>query len=256
MRIEFIPHIFNNNKKVTFKAHPEYKKLAQEYEINASSFFRRGRSYGSPSNEFGDVINILNKIFGIKSFDKKNMFIAGIGDSQEPFSLLAVIKFLIKDKPLQDSLNLNIADLQSKPKDKILFEQSYFDCGFPPPYVKNSFIKDCGEKYGLQYYKKYRVTDEIFEFLKQTYNDSKKSYWDTRVQDIAKEMNNEQYDIVSINNTLGYINDQNIIIETLNNIKRIVKRGGIFITDPHCKLYDETLKDTMSKEYEGIYKKY
>ena len=64
MKINFLCNGFNNNKQKTFKAHPDYKLLAKDYEIKASSYFRRGGFYGSPSNDFVDVIKILNSIFG------------------------------------------------------------------------------------------------------------------------------------------------------------------------------------------------
>lgn len=254
MKVNFTYNSLCRNRQKTFKAHPEYKILAKHYEINASSYFRRGGFYGSPSDEFINVVNLFKNIFN-KNFDKKKMFIAGIGDSQEPFSLLAVIKNLINNKSLKDMLDLYIADLQSKPNDKKLFEQSYFDSHIVimPNYAKDSFIDDDGEKYGLKSYKKFRVKDEIFDFLKQTYNNRKKSYWNSRVQDVVAEINDEQFDIVSINNTLGYIKDENVIADTLNNIKRITKKGGVFITDPYNK-YDN-LRDVMKEECKGIFRK-
>ena len=245
-----------NKKQLTFNAHPDFKLLAKNYDIKASSYFRRGGFYGCPSDEYIDVVRILKNIFNTENSEKKRMLIAGIGDSQEPFSLLAVIKNLIKDKKLKDILDLGIVDLQSKPREKFLFKQSFFDNfdGALPYYAKDSFIEDNGEKYGLKAYKRLRVTDEILDFLKQTYHDSKKSHWNSRVQDVVKVMDDGQYDIVSINNTIGYINDENVVADTLNNIKRIIKKGGVFITDPHYKYIQ--LRDAMAEEYKGIFRKF
>ena len=254
MKVEFSNNTnFNNKKLITYKAHPDYKRLAKDYNIKASSFFRRGDFYGSPSREFVDVIKILRSIFVKTNLNKKKMLIAGIGDSQESFSLLAVIKNLINDTTLESALDLHIIDLQSKPKDKKLFEQSYFDLSIPPQYARDSFILDEGWKYGLKVNKRFRVKNEILDFLKQTYNDRKKSHWNSRVQDVVKEMNDEQFDIVSINNTLGYIEDKNIVTDTLNNINRIMVKNGVFITDPYRKC--DNLRDSMTEEYKGIYRK-
>ena len=85
----------NNNTKtyrpITFKAHPDFEKLVRNYDVTASSFFRRGPYYGSTSEEFVDVEKILSSIFQSLG-EPKTMLIAGIGDSQEPFSYLAVLK--------------------------------------------------------------------------------------------------------------------------------------------------------------------
>lgn len=256
MKVEFFNNShFNSKKQISYKAHPDYIRLAKDYNVNASSFFRRGDFYGSPSDEFVDVINILRSIFEKINFPPKRMLIAGIGNSQEPFSLLAVIKSLIKDSPLESALELHIVDLQSKPSDRKLLEQSYFDNPIMalPSYAKGSFIKDDGEKYGLESYKRFRVNDDIFDFLKQTYNNQKKSHWNSRIQDAVKNFNDTQFDIVSINNTLGYIGDKNAVTDTLNHINRILRKDGVFITDPYRKC--DNLRTTMVEEYKGIYRK-
>jgi len=244
----------NNAKQKSFNAHPDFYPLAKKYEIKASSYFRRGGFYGSPCDEFIDVVRIIDRIF-VKDSNKRNMLIAGIGDSQEPFSLLAVIKSIIKNKPLNDVVDMNIVDLQSKPKDTKLFEQSYFDCGFPPTYAKNSFLLDSNAIYSSTPWKKFRVKDEIFDFLKQTYNNPKKSHWDSRIQDEVKNMQSESFDIVSINNTLGYINDEKSIVDALHHVMRILKRDGVFITDPYSR-FNDVLKTNMSEIFKGIFQKY
>ena len=243
-----------NKNSVSFKAHPDFDFLAKKYEVKASSYFRRGQIYGSPCDSFADVIRTLNKIFGNNSQEKKKMLIAGIGDSQEPFSLLAVIKYLTKDKPIKDVVDLNIIDLQSKPSNRELFDQSYFDGYYPPDFVKSSFIRDDGKKYGLKTWKRYRVKSEIFQFLKDTYNNPQKSHWDSRVQDVVKDLDSDYYDVVSINNTLGYINNEKDIYDTLDNVKRIAKKDSAFITDPYSK-FNDSLADSMTEEYNGIFRK-
>ena len=45
-----------NNRQVTFKAHPDFDKLSKDYEIKASSYFRRGTAYGSESEEYIDIV--------------------------------------------------------------------------------------------------------------------------------------------------------------------------------------------------------
>ena len=245
----------NQYNKLTFKAHPEFKELAKKYNVKASSYFRRGQFYGSPSDEFVDVIYCLRDIFYKKNQFIRNMLIAGIGESQEPFSLLVVIKAMLEKKSIKENLDLKIVDMQSKPTEKKLFSQSYFNCGYEPRYMLSSFIKDSGDKYGLDYYKEYRVNDEIFEFLNDTYKNRKNSYWNSRIQDVIKDIPSETMDIVSINNTLGYIKDENVIKETINHIFRVLKKGGIFITDPYSNFKDVCI-DKSKEIYQGIFKKY
>ena len=62
MKVQFQTDRFLT-KKTSFKAHPDFYKLAKDYEIDASSWFRRGRAYGCASREYPDLINSLKDIF-------------------------------------------------------------------------------------------------------------------------------------------------------------------------------------------------
>ncbi len=260
MKVEFINcyNTYNshvNCKQPAFKAHADFNKLSRYYdELTASSYFRRGKAYGSAADEYTDVINTLNTIFTPNISEKKSMLIAGIGESQEPFSYLAVIKNLLKDKPLAEYLDLYIVDLQSKPDNKKLFEQSYCN-EFRPRYVQSSFIRDEGEKYGIKHPLYYRVKDEIFEFLKETYNNPEKSHWDTRIQEFMPKIKPETFDIISINNTLGYIKNDCEIIKTIDKTVKALKQDGVFITDPYSRFNRFCLGRTY-ETYRGIFKRY
>jgi hypothetical protein len=257
--MKILPVIFNNQtsyktpKKVNFKAHPDFNILKRDYDVIASSFFRRGRCYGSPSKRFIDVENCLRQIFrNLKG--KKTMLIAGIGESQEPFSELAVIKDALEERSLNKSLDLHVIDLQSKPGKRTLFRQSFYNSPFEPDYVPGSFVKDDGLKYGFRAWMKYRVNDEIFKFLNSTYKNPQKSLWDTRLQEAVKEYPAESFDVISINNTIGYIRDNDVIVETMKNIMRILKRDGTFITDPISD-FNEVIRNSTTELYEGIFRK-
>ena len=260
MEVRFLNYTCNSqryNKPVTFKAHRDFEILKEKYDlpVTSSSYFRRGRYVGTPDEEYADVIKALDMTFlDADGSEKKQMLIAGIGESQEPFSDLAVIKSLIKDKQLDDVMDLHIVDLQSKPDDKVLFEHSFFDCNFPPRFAKDSFVTDDGSKIGLPVWQKYRVKDEIFNFLKKTYNDVTKSHWETRVQEAVSKMPSESFNLISINNTLGYIDNCNVIYNTMENIMRILKRGGRFITDPDSR-FNGLLRFRMAEIYKGIFLK-
>ena len=93
------------------------------------------------------------------------MLIAGIGNSQEPFSHLAVIKN-ITQKPLKDILDLHIIDLQNKPNSIKLYIQSFYDRKCAPVYAPDSFTETQKYRKYLGLNPKYRVNDEIFEYLK------------------------------------------------------------------------------------------
>lgn len=245
-----------NKPFITFKAHPDFEKLAKRYEITASSFFRRGQFYGSTCDEFVEVANTLNKIF--LPFNKsKSMLIAGIGDSQEPFSYLAVIKALLRDTPLGKVVDLYTVDMQSKPTTQKLRADSFFHSSCEPEFARCSFVKDDPKLYGAYTYQKWRVLNEIFEYLNAVYNNVKRSVWDTRIQDAIKKYPDEIFDVVSINNTLGYIESPNEIVSTCEHVKRTLKPNGIFITDPYkLKAVEESgVLDNMTELYNGIYQK-
>lgn len=264
----YISPISNNNyhyKKnptktinAKFKAHPDFYKLARDYEVTASNYFRRGPCYGSPDERYIDIVNTFKKLFSQNKERKPiKILIVGIGNSQEPFSYLATIKEIIGNKKLSEVLDLHIIDLQSKPKEKQLFDNSYYDQWNRPEFASSSFIKDPKEfsTYGIKYSREYRVNDEIFEFLKSTYNDKTKSKWDTRVQDGIKEYENNSFDIISINNTLGYLETRDECIDVISNTDRALKKDGVFITDTYYTGLDLNPQGNFSKLYNGIFKK-
>ena len=258
MKIQSINSCYNYIRKPSvdsnrpgFTAHPDFNILSKNYAITASSYFRRGAFYGSPCDEFKDVISALIKVFNTDG--KKRMLISGIGHSQEPFSMLAVVKNILCDRPIKKNLDLHIVDLQSKPDDKALFEHSFFD-GYEPKFVPSSFVRENATNYGINKCLRWRVTDDIFKYLKSVYNNPQKSKWDTPIQEAIKTYPDETFDVISINNTLGYIKNTDTIEETLKEIVRVMKPGGIFITDTY-KYYRGVLIGKTKEIYPGIYQK-
>ena len=239
----------------SFTSHPDLEKLSQDYNVTASSYFRRGEMYGCPSNKFSDVVNVLDKVFD-DTTQKKNMLIIGVADSQEPFSYLAVINEKVNGKALEDCLDLNTIDLQSKPLRSDLLKDSFYDTPFFPDYAKRSFQNDMIGQ-GIYTHCHYRVKDNIFNFLNNTYNDPQKSKWDTRVQEAIKEYPDNKFDVVSANNILPYITPEQDIVDTIKEIKRTLKPNGYFITDPTKFSYmnEPGVMDNLKEVSQGIYQK-
>jgi len=252
-------YFINRNRReasISFKSHPDFIQLSKTHNITASSFFRRGQFYGSACEEFQDIVSLFKKIFGGNLSKECKMLIAGIGNSQEPFSYLAVIKDIIKNKKIKKVLDLNIVDLQSEPLRRKLFEDSFFEFSHIPNYAADSFVIDqkCSINYSQLRY--YRVNDEIFDYLCSVYHNQKKSQWDTRVQEAVKLYQPDEFDVISINNTLGYIKDRKERTDAFINIERILKQDGILITDPNYKDFvDVDLSGSFAELGWGIFKK-
>lgn len=248
-----------NYNEVTKKAHPDFYEISQyNLSLRASSFFRRGVVLGETSY-FKDVIDVFSTLFSKNTNDKKSILIVGIGRSQEPFSYLASIKELIKDKKLKDVLNLQTVDLQAKPTKNILLSCTHYGgfWGKEPIFAKSSFIK-YAQMYGDTVLQTgFRVNDEIFDYLYKTYNNKSKSKWATRIQDDIKNYPDNSFDVLSMNNVLGYIEDDDEYYSTIKNMPRIVKPNGFIITDTICEnLFQKVGVDKMlTKISAGIFKK-
>ena len=246
-----------NYNEVTKKAHPDFYEISQyNLSLRASSFFRRGVVLGETSY-FKDIIDVFSTLFNKNTNDKKSILIVGIGRSQEPFSYLASIKELIKDKKLKDVLNLQTVDLQAKPTKNILLSCTHYGgfWGKEPMFAKSSFIK-YAQMYGDTVLQTgFRVNDEIFDYLYKTYNN--KSKWATRIQDDIKNYPDNSFDVLSMNNVLGYIEDDDEYYSTIKNMPRIVKPNGFIITDTICEnLFQKVGVDKMlTKISDGIFKK-
>ena len=248
-----------NYNEVTKKAHPDFYEISQyNLSLRASSFFRRGVVLGETSY-FKDVIDVFSTLFNKNTNDKKSILIVGIGRSQEPFSYLASIKELIKDKKLKDVLNLQTVDLQAKPTKNILLSCTHYGgfWGKEPMFAKSSFIK-YAQMYGDTVLQTgFRVNDEIFDYLYKIYNNKSKSKWATRIQDDIKNYLDNSFDVLSMNNVLGYIEDDDEYYSTIKNMPRIVKPNGFIITDTICEnLFQKVGVDKMlTKISAGIFKK-
>lgn len=250
----------NHNRRksdISFKSHPDFIELSKRYNITASNYFRRGQFYGSACEEFQDVVSLFTRIFGGNLSRECKMLIAGIGNSQEPFSYLAVIKNIIQKKKIKKVLDLNIVDLQSEPIRQKLFKDSFFEFPHMPDYAADSFVLENKYKKNDSEIRYYRVNNEIFDYLYSVYHNPKKSQWDTRVQDAVKNYQSDKFDVISINNTLGYIQDRQERTQTFINIGRVLKKDGFLITDPHYKNFvDVDLSGEFNELGWGIFKKF
>lgn len=237
---------------ISFTAHKDFVKIAENYNIKASCYFRRGSFYGAPADAFADIIKALRKAF--KTDYKQDFLIVGIADSQETFSLMAVAKDILGNKKLKENVTLTTIDLQSKPTDKMLYRQSYYDGYSRPPYVFESFVYE-KNNHGKGATQHYRVNNEIFEFVKESYNTN--SIWDARTQDVVKTLPSKSYNIISMNNVLPYIrmDGNKVALETVQNIVRITKENGLIITDEK-PCYGEAYLNFFCKKIEpGIWQK-
>lgn len=259
------------NKTIpNFTAHPDFKKIC-----TTSCYFRRG-PIKLPHERYNDIEVVFSKIFGAELKEPIKMLIIGIGKSQEVFSYLASIKGIIGNKPLKDCLDLYIVDLQSKPSKEQLWFDSFSDL-LPhekfPKYAGKSFVADYKYTYPkpepgvsptehLKFFKmiksierRYRVKNEIFDFVWETYNNPQKSKWSSPIQDVITHYRDEEFNTVSANNILGYIILDNEYFKTLSNIKRIIKTGEYFISDPLSYVEDREIFNTYRQVYWGIYQK-
>lgn len=241
-----------NQQQQTFRAHPDFVRLNKAYNVTASSYFRRGQYYGSPCEEFVDIIKVFSSVFSsAKADDHKSMLIAGVANSQEPFSYLAVIQNILQKIPVKQILDLYCVDLQSKPNKKKLFTDSFYDNFGAPEYGKDSFVFE-PKKHGRIDIFKYRVNDKILKYLWNVYSNWRKTQWDTRIQDAIKTYPDEKFDIISVNNTLGYIESSQERSNVLSNVLRCLKEGGIFITDPY---QNYGVLNSLAQIADGIYQK-
>ena len=292
-----------NNKKPVFKAHPDFYR----YNSTQSCYFRRGSVLLFQPKGYSEIEELFCRIFKPSENMPKKFLIAGIGNSQEPFSYISSIKGILKDKLLKDNVDLHTIDLQSKPEHNTLKLNAFcdkFDYQTFPKYAKNSFVKDNIDRWleiehekrfsnpteeYMQYYlryrkkwaeleqkgydleniikifkdeereksKRWRVNNEVFDFVEKTYNNPQKSKWDSRLQDVVSEYSDNYFDVISANNILPYIADIEIP-QTVKNILRVLKPNGYFITDPYEKLLHVKEIDSsgsMNKINSGIYQK-
>lgn len=264
-------------KEPTFTAHPDF----YGYNSTKSCYFRRG-VVALLSGAYCNIENTFFRLFKPTDNKQKKMLIIGIGNSQEPFSYLASIKGILKERPLKDNLNLNVVDLQSKPTLQKLKQSAFsdlFDYEVYPRFAKSSFVKESysdwltpkkqKEEYNPHLFidlmrkpkvkaTSDRVNDEIFDFLRETYDNPQKARWDSRVQDVIKEYPDRNFDVISANNVLPYIVSENEYMETLSNIVRTIKPNGYFITDPYefeKPVKDSGILDPLTQVYKGIYQK-
>ena len=262
----------------TFTAHPDFYK----FNSTQSCYFRRGVVALANNKGYANIENLFCEIFQKNIKEPIKMLIIGIGNSQEVFSYLASIKGIIRNKQLSKYVDLYTVDLQSKPKyDKLrldsfpdLYEYESF-----PLYAGKSFVKD--NKYirpepaldnlsPAQHYiymrnkllkndvsdviidKKtdYRVNDEILDFVNSVYNNSEKSKWDSRIQEVIVNYPNEKFDIISANNVFGYLSDKDYYL-TIKHINRVLKTKRHFISDP----YESEIPSNLKQLKAGIYQK-
>ena len=238
-------------RNTAFGHHRDFNKLAERLPILTSHYFRRGLVvYINNFEKFGDIINVFKNVFTNNIQKPVKMLIAGVANSEEPFSYLTSIKTIIKDKPIDDVLDLHIIDLQSKPDENKLYENSYIPCNIPE-FAKDGFVYCPHPKYPSY---NYRVTDELFDYLAKVYNDSSKSKWETRLQEEIINYPDNYFDIISANNILYYLeNGENF--QTYNNMCDKVNSGGYIITESDNYAFNYRNMNHFIHFKDGIYKR-
>lgn len=152
------------------------------------------------------------------------VLIAGVGDkAEEVYSQLATACYIKGSKDIARFIDLDCVDLQphSELLSKIEKEGGIFDGPGKPHYAHRSFEYD--SKKG-----RYIVIPEINEYVHSVIKNSEKSKLGTNILDFRA---NKKYDIISCNNTLLYLMNDNLIIKVLKQFGNDLERNGFLITD-------------------------
>lgn len=218
--------------KITFCARAEYESLPNIYfDPLMSTFFRRG-VYPVQSIMFKDVIKAINKIYSQTL--KSKILMVGLGRGEEPLSFLAVIKDKFQDKPLESVVEMNCVDLQPQIHDETLMEDAHLPIFAKPKFAKNSFDINCISG-------SYYVKNDIINYLLNIFKDTQKTKWDTQIQEFGAICPKETYNLISMNNVLLYITNEEAKVNTMEKVSQMLKPKGILVTD-------------MNKDYKNRFK--
>lgn len=240
--------IFLNKSKsdktiVKFGMHSEFSRLISQGEIRGSNFFRRSTGiYGFQSREFEHVETAIKET--LSRIKRPKILIVGVGSGQEPLSFLAIINSLIKNETLSKRVNLNCVDLQPQINDWRIISCS----GQQALFAEDSF-----EKVAHASGEYLEIKPHILNYLKQVFQNPRKSKWDTQIEDFAAKSPSSSYDMISMNNVLAYIKDSTKRVQVMADLRRMLKNGGTIITDPGAKEYLSNL-NPMKEQAPGIFK--
>ena len=257
------------HKSINFCAVESYEKLLEAHPVKLrySSFFRRGGVQGFQSAEFQVIIDSLKVIFSRAR--KPKMLFIGLGNgAQEFLSDAAVVKDMHKNKPLKKVMDVTCVDIQPKFSDKEMENLGFLDGvnsnhfhwkddemviphKMTPMFVPNSFEEvPCSFRKNKLHP---RVNPDILEYGRSVLNDESKTKWRTSAQEFLNTCPANSYDFISINNINFYMK-QSEAIEAKKNVVRILKKGGILVTDLTDKEYLR-YKDQMTCGRRGIWEK-
>lgn len=260
------------NKTTTFN------KLEKRYQclLMNSGWFRFYRDVVNypPRASQSEQVEHLQKIFAdtLNITKKAKMLIVGVSNAQEPFSYLALMNELKKHAKTKNYLDLHCVDIQPKIKKSDLNTCSYYlnketmdfinikeyvgspKYSPPPPFSVDSFDYDPNKG-------KFKIKEYLFNFLQKTFDNPKKTSWETDVVLYAKsevKKYPEQYDIISCNQVLRYLSNNRNQKNTLRNLFDLLKPGGYLIAKgPEInRLMPDVLSSDVVKEvYPYIWKK-
>lgn len=252
---------YNNvfiKKSVSF----EGKRLSiQQYDnlckknvfLKASKYFRRGTYYGEKhiNEDYKDVIYTLKQV--LKRKKPVKILVAGVANAEEPSSILATISELTNHKPIEKTVDLNLVDINPCPSiNKKVTKPDFCKSSFEPYKENDSCF--------------YKIKDSIGNYLEEVYKDcdpknpKSRSKWGVEIKDFVKTAPDEQYDLISYNNVDIYIKNLKDKFKIINNMFRILKKGGFLITDQSkdysylmvaCDLKPDSFKEIKP----GIFKK-
>lgn len=237
----------------SFLSHPTYDYFEKTSNIRASSHFRRGRYYGTPSENYKDVEYTLKKVLENKK--KPSFLLVGIGHGEEAYSLAASIYTILgKPKKLSKVVDFNGVDLGPKLTEKDIKNSSiFYNMNMLEEFniAMDSFNNRKSD--GSIWYEGAEFKPEITNFIKKSLN-SKSFVWDTSIQDFLKK-NKKTYDVFVMNNVLLYMPEAEQV-ETLLKAKEIVNQKGFIITDPDDNFFKKhKIFDDWIMTYPGIYQK-
>lgn len=200
---------------------------SNEPMLTMSSYFRRG-FYSGASDDFQDVIDVLADILKEKKRPIR-ILVAGVADGQEPISLLASVSELTQHSPIEETLDLNLVDINPYPKIREISNR--------PIYAESSFEKLAEGTQPERWQLKTGLRDYICRIYKNCVrpNDPKnpeaKSFWNTEIETFSKLYPSKKYDIISFNNVRQYMSNKSVG-KVLSDLAKMLEYGGIFITDP------------------------